>query len=112
MGAGPHQRNGFPGQHKLPEINRYSFHPSEQHMTPAADIEDQELAVCPECPSVYQPTVGRGSHLCASSGGNGKAFFDPTVAIRGTKFLQPYAVSWTWNSSTQGSEGDGWRQAS
>src|SRR6476469_3088760 len=80
-------------------------------MIAAADIEDQEVAIRPECPSVYHPSIGRGSHLCASSGGNGKAFFGPTVAIRGTKFLQPYAVNRTWNPPAQRSESNGRRQA-
>ena len=68
MGAFPHHRNGFPGQHELPEINRYPFHPSEQDMIPAADIQDQELAIRAERSRIDHPAVCRRSHLGARTG--------------------------------------------
>src|SRR5437899_3921360 len=101
MGTIPHNCNGFPGQHKLPEVYRYPFHPSKQDMIATADIEDQELTVGTERTSIHHPTVAWRSNLGACTGSDGNSFFCAAAAIRGTEFLQFYTVNRNRNLPAQ-----------
>src|ERR1043165_9607653 len=55
----PHDRNTLTGQDKLPDIDRNAFHPRQDHMIPAARIEDQEFAIGSIGGSINHPAVAR-----------------------------------------------------
>src|SRR5690242_15689747 len=55
----PHDRYRLSGQHKLSDIDRDAFHPRQDHMIPAAGIEDQEFAIGSVGAGVDNPAVAR-----------------------------------------------------
>src|SRR5262249_17239218 len=81
-------------------------------MIPAADIQDQELAVRPERTGVDHPTVSGRSNLGSGPRSNGKPSFGPTIPVGGAKFLQFDTVNRNRNLSWQGREGYRRRQPS
>src|SRR5687767_7006787 len=77
-----HSSHWLPGQDKLSGINGYPFHPHQQHMIPAACVQDQELSVGPEGTRVNDEPVTGGGDLGAGPGRDRKAFFCPSHVVR------------------------------
>src|SRR5712692_4011602 len=101
-----HDRNGLARHDELPQINRYSFHPGEQDMIPAARIKDQELAIIAEEPGINHPSITRSRDLGARPGGNRQALFGASEAVGGPKFPDSHPAGGQWQLALGRSERD------
>src|SRR5689334_14289548 len=81
----PHRRNRLTGQHKLPDIDRDPIHARQDHMIPAAGIEDQEFAIRTVRARVDHPAVAGSGNLGALAGGDRNALFAAPAAVRGAE---------------------------
>ena len=77
-----HRSHWLAGQDKLSGIDGNPFHPHQEHMIPAAGVQDQELSVGSERTRVNDEPVARGCDLGAGPGRDGKALFGPSHAVR------------------------------
>src|SRR3984957_17037921 len=92
LGCRSHGRDRLPRKYKLADVNRNAPHSGDQDMIPATGIEDQELSVAPEGPSVNDPAITRGCDLRAGPGCQRNAFFDAARTVGTAKFANFDAI--------------------
>src|SRR6201992_2385726 len=68
LGCGPHGCDRLPRKNKLADVDRNAPHSGDQHMIPATGVQDQELSVAAEGPSVNDPAITRCCHLSPGPG--------------------------------------------
>src|ERR1700754_1529799 len=89
----PHGRDRLTRKYKLADVNRNALHPGDQDMIPAPGIEDQELTIAAEGPSVHNPAIARGCDLCTGLGCQRNAFFYATRAVGTAKIANPGTIN-------------------
>src|SRR5262245_20346479 len=75
-------------------------------MIPATGIEDQELSVAAEGPSVNNPAIARGCDLATDLGGQRNAFFHATGAVGTAKIAKLGAINRVSEKPLGGGKGD------